>query len=81
MRLLRLLPLLSMLSTFGARSLPALARAGEEEEAARHAPGDVQRAANEAEGEGHGEGHEAPSLDFSRLGSQLARRSSSESSS
>jgi F-type H+-transporting ATPase subunit b len=73
-KLLRLLPLLSLLSTFatfGAVSLPAPALAGEEEEAARHAPGDVQRAANEAEGEGHGEGHEAPSLDFSRLGSQL----------
>jgi F-type H+-transporting ATPase subunit b len=69
-RRLRLLPLLSLLATFGALSLPAVARAGEEEEAAHHAPGDAQKVANEAEGEGHGEEHEA-SLDGKRLAWQL----------
>jgi F-type H+-transporting ATPase subunit b len=67
----RLLRLLSLLSTLGALSLPAVARAGEEEEAARHAPGDLQKVAHEAEGEGHEEGHAAPTLDGGRLASQL----------
>jgi len=69
----KLLRLLSLLSTLGALSLPAVALAGEEEEAARHAPGDVQKVADEVEGEGHGHGeaHEAPALDGGRLASQL----------
>jgi len=63
--------LLRLLAIVGALSLPALAFAQEGEHAAA---GEAHEAAGEGHGEGHGEhgeAHEAPTLDWGRLGWQI----------
>jgi F-type H+-transporting ATPase subunit b len=63
--------LLRLLAIVGALSLPALAFAQEGEHAAA---GEAHEAAREGHGEGHGEhgeAHEAPTLDWGRLGWQI----------
>ncbi len=60
--------LLRLLAIVGALSLPALAFAQEGEHAAA---GEAHEAAGEGHGGEHGEAHEAPAMDWTRLGWQI----------